>query len=77
MQLFSVIVNLVTGSSYPDDQNIACQVETSFSPNNDRVAVRIKQNGYMEEINGDHQNYHATDFFTSKYSYTYLVLTFS
>ncbi|XP_026321926.1 uncharacterized protein LOC113231681 [Hyposmocoma kahamanoa] len=61
----SVTVNLVTGNSYPDDQNIACQVETSFSANNDRVAVRIKQNGYVEEISGDHQNLTATDFFTS------------
>lgn len=58
-------MNLVTGNSYPDDENIACQVETSFSANNDRIAVRIKQNGYMEEISGDHQTYPATDFFTS------------
>lgn len=74
LQLFSVTVDLVTGNSYPDDQNIACQVETSFSANNDRVAVRIKQNGYIEEISGDHQNLTATDFFTSKKLFLFKIL---
>lgn len=60
-------MNLITGNSSPDDQNIACQVETMFpASNNDKIAVRIKHNGFMEELNGEHQGYGATEFFTSK-----------
>ncbi|KPJ19467.1 hypothetical protein RR48_11094 [Papilio machaon] len=60
-------VSLLTGSMSPDYQNIACQLEASFPANptnQNRLLLKVIQNGNDEAVLGDYQSFLATELFT-------------
>lgn len=70
----NLYVSLITGNTSPDYQNIACQFEAIFpsdTNNEDKVVIKVVQNGDVEVVNG-YDSVAATDIFSeSNFTFTF------